>query len=105
MYRKQSHEGLVNRFLEDSLHFIVEDMSYKTLQKKDKRTEFQEKVSDMVQKDGTMKRTHKYKRKKRFGKSSNNWSWRCFNLSGEKSPDARRSVCKSGYQVPQSKPV
>lgn len=71
-YTKQSHEGLANRLLEDSVHFIVEDMSYKSLQKRAKKTERQEKVSDIAQKDGTTKSIHKYKRKKRFGKSLNN---------------------------------
>lgn len=71
-YIKQSHEQLANRLLEDSLNFIVEDMSYQALMKKAKKTERQEKRSEMEQKDGTIKIVHKYKRKKRFGHSLNN---------------------------------
>lgn len=71
-YTKQSHEGVANRLLEDSLHFIVEDMSYRSLQKRAKNTARQEKASDVAQKDGTTKKVYKYKRKKRFGKSLNN---------------------------------
>lgn len=71
-YTKQSHEELANRLLEGSLYFIVEDMSYKSLQKRSKKTERQERASDVAQKDGTTKSIHKYKRKKRFGKSLNN---------------------------------
>lgn len=73
-YTKQSHERLANRLLDDSLHFIVEDMSYKALQKKAKKTERQENASDIAQKDGTTKKVCKYKRKKRFGKSLNSRS-------------------------------
>ena len=71
-YTKQSHEELANRLTRDSVNFIVEDMSYKALQKRAKRTERQDKVSDVEQKDGTAKKVRKYKRKKRFGKSLNN---------------------------------
>ncbi len=73
-YTKQSHRELINRLLDDSLHFIVEDMSYKALQKRSKKTERQEKASDVTQKDGTTKKVYKYKRKKRFGKSLNSRS-------------------------------
>lgn len=71
-YTKQSHEELANRLLGDSLHFIVEDMSYKSLRKRAKKTERQDEASDVVRKDGTTKKVHKYKRRKRFGKSLNN---------------------------------
>lgn len=46
-------------------------MSYKSLQKRAKKTECREEARDVIQKDGTTKRVHKYKRKKRFGKSLN----------------------------------
>lgn len=76
-YIKQSHEEMINRLLEDSVNFITEDMSYKALQRKAKKTERQDKVSDIKQKDGKQKdgsvrQVHKYKRKKRFGRSLNN---------------------------------
>lgn len=71
-YTKQSHEELAGRLLDDSLHFITEDMPYKGLQRRAKKTERQEKASDIRQKDGTTKKVRKYKRKKRFGKSLNN---------------------------------
>lgn len=71
-YTKQSHEELAGRLMENSLNFIVEDMSYKALQKKAKKTERQDTISDVAQKDGTVKKIRKYKRKKRFGKSLNN---------------------------------
>ena len=47
---------------------------YKSLQKKAKKTERQEKASDIARKDGTTKKVYKYKRKKRFGKSLNSRS-------------------------------
>ncbi len=71
-YIKQSHEEMINRLLEDSINFITEDMSYKALQHKAKKTERQDKVSDIKQKDGSIKQVRKYKRKKRFGRSLNN---------------------------------
>ena len=71
-YIKQSHEEMINRLLEESVNFVVEDMSFKGLQRKSKNTERNDKISDIKQKDGTIKQVHKYKRKKRFGKSLNN---------------------------------
>lgn len=71
-YIKQSHEELTAELLSDSIYFIVEDMSFKGLQKKSAKTERQEKLSDVKNKDGTVRRVHKYKRKKRFGHSLNN---------------------------------
>lgn len=71
-YIKQSHERQIKRLLTDSVHFIVEEISYKALQKKGKKTTRQDKVSKIPQKDGTVKQIHKYKKKKRFGRSLNN---------------------------------
>ena len=71
-YIKQSHEEMINRLLEDSVNYIVEDMSFKGLQRNAKSTERSGKVSDIKQKDGSVKQIYKYKRKKRFGKSLNN---------------------------------
>lgn len=70
-YIRQSHERLCNELLKDAKDFIVEDMTYKGLQRRSGKTERQDKASDIVQKDGTVKTVHKYKRKKRFGKSLN----------------------------------
>lgn len=71
-YIKQSHEEMINKLLEESVNFVVEDMSFKGLQRKSKNTERSNKISDIKQKDGSVKQVHKYKRKKRFGKSLNN---------------------------------
>lgn len=71
-YIKQSHEETINKLLVESVNFVAEDMSFKGLQRKSKNTERNNKVSDIKQKDGSVKHVHKYKRKKRFGKSLNN---------------------------------
>lgn len=71
-YIKQSHEEVINKLLEESVNYVVEDMSFKGLQRRAKSTERREKTSDIKQKDGSVKQVHKYKRKKRFGKSLNN---------------------------------
>ncbi|MGI6107299.1 MAG: hypothetical protein ACOX8B_05130 [Lachnospiraceae bacterium] len=71
-YIKQSHEAMINDLLMDSVSFVVEDMPFKSLQKRSKKTERQDKVSTITSKDGTEKQTRKYKRKKRFGRSLNN---------------------------------
>ena len=70
-YTKQSHEGLAGRLLKDSLNFIVEDMPYKSLQKRAGKTGCREEAPGVAQKDGTTERAHKHKRRKRFGKSLN----------------------------------
>ena len=54
--RKQQHQVLSNEILKQSNICYVEDMNFKALQKRKKKTEVSEK-------------TGKYKRKKRFGKS------------------------------------
>ena len=71
-YIRQSHERMINDLLKDSVTFVVEDMSFKGLQRRAKKTERQEMVSDIKQKDGSIKEVRKYKRKKRFGRSMNN---------------------------------
>ena len=71
-YIKQSHEEVINKLLEESVNYVVEDMSFKGLQRRAKSTERSEKTSDIKQKDGSVKQVHKYKRKKRFGKSLSN---------------------------------
>lgn len=77
-YIKQSHEEMVNELLKDSVNYIIEDMSFKGLQRKAKMTERSDKASDIRQKDGSVKQVHKYKKKKRFGRSLNNRAPACF---------------------------
>lgn len=71
-YIKQSHEEMINGLLHESVCFIVEDMSFKGLQRKARTTERRDQTSCIKQKDGSLKQVYKYKRKKRFGKSLNN---------------------------------
>ena len=47
-------------------------MNFKALAKKSKETKRQEKASSIQKKDGTIIEVHKYKKKKRFGKSITN---------------------------------
>ena len=70
-YIKTSHGELANRMLEDSVDFLVEDMNFKGLQHRAKKTERSDKVSIVKNKDGSEKEVHKFKKKKRFGKSIN----------------------------------
>lgn len=70
-YIKQCHEQMINELLSDSVNFIVEDMTFKCLQRRTKTTERQDKTTDIVQKDGSIKQVHKFKKKKRFGRSLN----------------------------------
>ena len=71
-YIKQSHQILANKLIRNSASFIVENMSFKKLQKKVKKTERSEKQTQIISKNGTIKMVCKYKRKKRFGRSMNN---------------------------------
>lgn len=77
LYRKKSayilhsHRNLCNRLLENADSFIVEKMDYAALAKRSSKTERQDKPTDIVQKDGTVKTLNKFKRKKRFGRSMN----------------------------------
>lgn len=70
-YIKQDHEQRCNRIMADSVHFLVERMSYHGLQKRAKETSRQEKTTPVLLKDGSGREIHKYKRKKRFGRSLN----------------------------------
>jgi hypothetical protein len=56
LYRKLSHQYEANRILTLGNTFFIEEMNFKALQKRSKKTEISEK-------------TGKYKKKKRFGKS------------------------------------
>lgn len=77
LYRKKSayilysHRNLCNRLLENADSFIVEKMNYAALAKRSSKTERQDKPTDVIQKDGTVKAVNKFKRKKRFGRSIN----------------------------------
>lgn len=71
-YIKQSHESMINELLADSVNFIIEDMNFKGLQRRSKATKRQDTVSEIKQKDGEIKHIHKFKRKRRFGRSLNN---------------------------------
>lgn len=71
-YIKQSHEELCNTLLCNSVNFIAEEMSFAGLQKRSKTTERSDKLSDIRQKDGSIKPVYKCKKKKRFGRSLNN---------------------------------
>ena len=70
-YIVESHRQLCNKLLLDSKYFLVEKMQFQALQKRAKETKRQEAVSEIRQKDGSVKRIQKFKRKKRFGKSIN----------------------------------
>lgn len=68
-YVRQSHYELVNQIISDCSELYLEPMHYKALQKRSSRTERSEKICTMQKKDGTVIAVHKYKKKKRFGKS------------------------------------
>ena len=77
LYRKKSayilhsHRNLCNRLLENADSFIVEKMDYAALAKRSSKTDRQDKPTDIVQKDGTVKTVNKFRRRKRFGRSIN----------------------------------
>ena len=62
----------VNHIRELGNVFVTEPGNAKKLQKRAKKTERQEELSEVKQKDGTVKMIHKYKRKKRHGRSIQN---------------------------------
>ena len=71
-YIKQSHEQLCNELLTDSVNFVIENMTYSSLQRRTKNTERSSVPTNIKQKDGSAKQVFKYKKKKRFGRSLNN---------------------------------
>lgn len=73
-----THRRFCNRILLSAKHFYVEKMDYAALQKRAKETMRQETVSEVKQRDGSVKMVRKYKKKKRFGHSLNNRSPSCF---------------------------
>lgn len=105
-YIKQSHEELCNELILDSVEFIVEDMSYKSLQKRAKNTERSDTVSEIRKPDGAVTEVRKYKRKKRFGKSLNSRApamflqileRKCALYGGRLLKADTRSFCASQY--------
>ena len=80
LYRKQSayiaasHNTFLNHLITTVSEFIVEPMNFSGLQKRSKNTERSDKVSTVKNKDGTAKKVHKFKRKKRYGHSIKNRS-------------------------------
>ena len=71
-YIRQSHCELANDLLKDAKFFYIEDMNYSALGKKSSDTKRSEKTSKVVSKSGTIRQVHKFKRKKRFGRTLNN---------------------------------
>ncbi|MGM9941723.1 MAG: hypothetical protein ACI32N_07005 [Bulleidia sp.] len=80
LFRKQSayiavsHNTFLNRLIAETSELITEPMCYKPLQKKAENTERSDKETTVKTKDGTEKQIHKYKRRKRFGRSIKNRS-------------------------------
>ena len=84
VFVKQSHNKLVNDLIESCDTFIKEPMDFKALAKKAKETKRQDKSSTIKKKDGSEIQIHKYKKKKRFGKSISDRSPGYFNSQLEK---------------------
>ena len=80
LYRKQtayvqsSHQKFINHLIQTTSEFILEPMEFVSLQKRAKNTARSDKVSTVKAKDGTVKKIHKFKRKKRYGHSIKNRS-------------------------------
>ena len=79
-YSKCCHETLLNRMLRSASAFVNEPMKFSALAKRSKKTARQDKLSGVKQKDGSVKMVHKYKRKKRFGRSVNDRSPGIFQM-------------------------
>lgn len=71
LYILTAHRTQCNRLIQMTDHILVEKMNYKTLQRCSKKTERQERVSNIKRSDGSVISVHKFKRKKRFGRSLN----------------------------------
>lgn len=80
LYRQQtactgtSHRTQINRILSHASVIVIEPMSFKSLQKKAKKTERSDKVSEIRKPSGMVILVRKYKRKKRYGHSIKNRS-------------------------------
>ena len=78
---REKHGHLANRIVSHCYEIVKEPMNFRALQKRSRsKTERQDKVSEVKQKDGTVKKIRKFKRKKRFGKSINHRAPGLFNL-------------------------
>lgn len=71
LYIRNCHRELCNQLVQMADQILVERMNYKSLQKRSKATERKEEASDVTKKDGSVISIHKYKKKKRFGRSLN----------------------------------
>lgn len=72
---KQSHDIFANRILEHCDTVIYEKMDFSALGRRSKGEAVRkDKASEVKQKDGSIKKARKFKRKKRFGKSLQNRS-------------------------------
>ena len=71
-YLKQDHEERANRFLAEAGVIYIEQMEYHALQKRSRQTVRKDTASEIRKKDGTIRTVHKFRRKKRFGRSLNN---------------------------------
>lgn len=72
---KQSHDILANKILGHCNNVVYEGMDFSALGRKSmKPAERNDKVSEVKNKDGTVKKVRKFKRKRRFGKSLQNRS-------------------------------
>lgn len=67
--RKYAINETVNKLRSLGDTFITESKNAAKLMKRSKKTEREEKVSEIVQKDGSVKQVKKYKKKRRFGRS------------------------------------
>ena len=73
-YIRTSHGRQLNCILCDTSEVIIEPINLKSMHKKSKKTERQEKSSEVTNRKGETKAVHKYKRKKRYGHSIQNHS-------------------------------
>lgn len=69
VFIKLSHNALANRIAKQCSVLIKEPMNFRKLAARAKNTARQQRQDAIKAKDGTIKLVHKYKKKKRFGKS------------------------------------
>lgn len=73
-YIKNSHGCQLNRIIDSASAVIIEPMKWASLAKRSKQTERSDKLSTVKKRDGAVRQIHKYKKKKRFGRSVKNHS-------------------------------
>ena len=73
-YVEETHCKIANTIIEHCDTIYIEPMNFKALQKKAKILKRQESTTLVLNKNGNAKEIHKYKRKKRYGKTLNNKS-------------------------------